>query len=196
MDIRNFFFRYRGYLPIPIALILILQSNLTLSSVIKGSILIILGEALRIWAVRSAGGRTRTRKVGANTLCTWGPYAYVRNPLYIGNTIIYIGFILFADGKYIIPIFIIGILYIFTQYYSIIKLEEETLEKIFHEEYLDYKKNVPAFIPRLKQWKKITPSYYSWKNVLKAEKSTIFVIILLITVLLLKELIINTISNA
>ena len=80
------FFRLRSLTPIPFILILIFFSQPTPLPIVLGSLLIVLGEWLRIWAVGYAGGSTRTRTLGAaRDLVTTGPYAHVRNPLYLGN---------------------------------------------------------------------------------------------------------------
>ena len=107
MDIRQFFFKYRSYTPIPIVILIIYYSDPIKPFIIIGLALITIGEYIRIYAVRYAGGATRTRNVGAPYLCTSGPYSYTRNPLYCGNVIIYIGTVFFAGGIwmwYILPL--------------------------------------------------------------------------------------------
>ena len=100
---------------------------------IIGLTLILLGELLRIWAVSYAGGITRTTKVGAQILCTTEPYSYTRNPLYIGNMIIYTGVVYVAE---ILQYFInVNINHDFKKiikqvYYLIIKLEQNRLIEI------------------------------------------------------------------
>ena len=84
MDIRNIFFKFRSYTPIPIALAIIYNSQPIIPFNILGILLIVIGEIIRINAVRYAGGATRTRNVGAPSLCTSGPYSHTRNPLYWG----------------------------------------------------------------------------------------------------------------
>jgi len=91
MDIRQFFFKFRGFTPIPFILIVIIFAQPTSTSFLRGLIFMIIGEFIRIWGVSYAGGATRTRNVGAPRLVTSGPFAYVRNPLYIGNMLMYIG---------------------------------------------------------------------------------------------------------
>ena len=85
-------FRLRSLTPIPFILVLIFLSRLAPFPLVFGSLLIALGEWLRIWAVGYAGGSTRTRTLGAaRDLVTTGPYAHVRNPLYLGNFVLSIG---------------------------------------------------------------------------------------------------------
>ena len=93
MDIRNFFFKYRSYTPIPIGAMILFFSRPNNSYVFLGFAFLIAGESIRLWAVSYAGGITRTRKVGAPKLCSSGPYSYVRNPLYVGNMFMYLGFV-------------------------------------------------------------------------------------------------------
>ena len=79
MDIRQFFFKYRSYTPIPIVLLILLYySKPIYPYYIIGVALMIIGEFIRIDAVRYAGGATRTRNVGAPFLCTSGPYSQTR----------------------------------------------------------------------------------------------------------------------
>ena len=148
MDIRQFFFKYRSYTPIPIVLLIFYYSKPIYPYYIIGVALIIIGEFIRIDAVRYAGGATRTRNVGAPFLCTSGPYSQTRNPLYCGNVIIYIGTVFFAGGAWmwhILPF--VAIFFIF-QYYHIISLEEETLKIKFKDQYELYFENVPQLFTR------------------------------------------------
>jgi protein-S-isoprenylcysteine O-methyltransferase Ste14 len=64
----------------------------TILSMAAGFVLVCCGESLRFWGVSIAGSETRTTgKVGGTYLITNGPFAYVRNPLYVGNMLMYIG---------------------------------------------------------------------------------------------------------
>ena len=187
MNIGNFFFKHRSYTPIPLALYIIYNSNPYLQYVIIGIVLIVIGELLRMWAVSYAGGITRTTKVGASELCTSGPYGYTRNPLYIGNMIIYTGVVFIAGSIDIISMLLITWGFFVLQYYMIINLEEKTLLSIFGNEYNKYMKNVPKLFPRLRIWKnkdKYIPM--SLIKTIKTEKRTLQNIILLITIIYIR----------
>ena len=78
-------------------------------------------------------------------LATTGPYAYTRNPLYLGSIIIAIGFIVAARNIWIG----IGALAMFAFIYlPVIAAEEKYLQSAFPG-YGRYAKEVPRFLPRL-----------------------------------------------
>ena len=186
MDIRNFLFSNRSFTPIPIALAVIYFSDPKFPFFIFGLFLVILGELIRMNAVRYAGGVTRTMNVGAPSLCTSGPYSYTRNPLYLGNMIIYLGISIVSGGNYMIEMCALVFLFFTFQYSMIISLEEETLQKLFGDEYELYCKKVPRLFPRVRPWNensKHNPSTFS--KTIKTEKRTlqnIFFIFLLIVI--------------
>ena len=153
MNIGNFFFKYRSYTPIPLAAVILFNAQFTNAYVVLGLLCISLGESIRFWSVSYAGGITRTTTVGATTLCTTGPFAHTRNPLYIGNMLIYNGIVLIAGASNIFAILMLTWLFFIIQYFLIINIEEQTLTRIFGATYLDYTKNVPRIFPRLFRWK-------------------------------------------
>ena len=188
MKIANFLFKYRSYTPIPLALYILINSNFQIQNLIIGLTLIFIGELLRIWAVSYAGGITRTTKVGAPSLCTTGPYSYTRNPLYIGNMIIYTGVVYVAGSYNILSMLIITWTFFIIQYYLIIKLEQNRLIEIFGKEYKAYMNNVPILFPRLSPWIN-KDKYVPMKllNTIKTEKRTLQNIILLIIIIYFKN---------
>ena len=96
--IGRFLFQLRGLTPIPFIFILIYFAHPTFISSSVGTILLMLGESLRLWAVGYAGGATRSRTLGtARDLVTAGPYAHVRNPLYLGNLFLSLGVCVIAN---------------------------------------------------------------------------------------------------
>ena len=188
MDTGNFLFKYRSYTPIPLALYILYNSHPEIQNILIGFILIAIGESLRMWAVSYAGGITRTTNVGAPSLCTSGPYGYTRNPLYIGNMIIYSGVVFVAGSLNILSMLIVTWSFFIIQYYLIINLEQNTLIDIFGKEYKNYMNNVPIFFPRLTSWKnkdKYIPMKFS--KTIKTEKRTLQNIILLILIIYFKH---------
>ena len=164
MDIRNFFFKYRSYTPIPIGLMMVFFARPNSFHLIFGAALLVAGESIRMWAVSYAGGVTRTRTVGAPQLCSSGPYAFVRNPLYFGNMMMYLGVVFIAGAANIYLMAATTFAFFLIQYSLIISLEEETLKSLFETDYEEYKTNVPAVCPRL------TP----WENANKRKPQTLF----------------------
>ena len=188
MDIRQFFFRNRSFTPIPIALMIIYFAGANNSFRFIGFILLLIGETIRIWAVSHAGGATRTRNVGAPSLCSSGPYAHSRNPLYVGNMLMYIGIVLIAGVPNGFFMVMVTTVFFLIQYTLIISLEEETLDTLFGNEYMEYKKNVPPIIPRLSPWtgakkKRQTPIL----ETLKTEKRTLQNVFLMLLLLFIKN---------
>ena len=182
MDLRNFLFSNRSFTPIPLELAILYLSSLSYPYFIIGIGLIVIGESIRIYAVRFAGGATRTTNIGAPSLCTSGPYSRCRNPLYLGNMIIYCGVVLVAGGQFLWPLLFIVFAFFTLQYSMIISLEEETLVKLFGKEYLLYRENVPRLLPRLNSaWLKNDERVpLTFIETLQTEKRTLQNIIIII----------------
>lgn len=120
------------------ALLLVIFAKPNLSGMIVGIILILLGEGVRIWA---AGHLQKNE-----TLTVTGPYAYVKNPLYIGSIFITTGFCILADNIYLLA----GAVFMFCFHYIPYKkkVEGDRLRKIFGSRFDDYDQKVPDYIPR------------------------------------------------
>jgi protein-S-isoprenylcysteine O-methyltransferase Ste14 len=192
MDLRSFLFKKRSYTPIPLVLAILYFSQLTFPFWAYGGTFIMLGELIRLSAIRYAGGRTRTTKVGANSLCTSGPYSRTRNPLYIGNVFIYSGVVLLSGGIYMFQLLAVVIFYFIFQYSMIISLEEEKLSTVFGQDYLKYKNNVPRVIPLIVPWdskSKLKPAPIL--KTLKTEKRTLQNIFLLVFIIISKPYFLN-----
>lgn len=82
----------------------------------------------------------------SNKLITTGILSHTRHPLYLGVLIIYVGFIFLTMSL----ISIVGLIIAFLLYNYIASFEENELIEIFKEEYLDYKKRVPKWIPSIR----------------------------------------------
>jgi len=86
-------FKYRSYTPIPFLILMLIYADASIVSFIVGFVIALSGEAIRLWGVSWAGSETRTTGagVGGTFLVISGPFAHVRNPLYVGNILIYLG---------------------------------------------------------------------------------------------------------
>lgn len=113
----------------------------------------------------------------ADVLNTTGMYSVVRNPLYLGNFIIWFGLSLFVKVWWLSFIIIL----VFWIYYErIIFAEEEFLRDKFGQQYLEWAEKTPAFIPKFSQWRR--SSYpFSLRTALKNEYSGFFAIIVIFT---------------
>ena len=185
MDLRYFLFSNRSFTPIPLVLAILYLSSLSYPYFIIGIGLIVVGESIRIYGVRFAGGATRTREVGAPSLCTSGPYSRCRNPLYLGNMIIYCGVVLVAGGPFLWPLLFIVFAFFTLQYSMIISLEEETLVKLFGNEYQLYCESVPKLFPRISPWlgndKRVPLTIIQTLKIEKRTLQNIIIIIILIS---------------
>jgi protein-S-isoprenylcysteine O-methyltransferase Ste14 len=139
-------FRYRGFLPVPFLLVpLLVPAQQTTRGWFVAVLLIVAGEALRVAGVSAAGTVTRRRSRNVQRLVTYGVFAWVRNPLYVGNFLIWTGFVVGSGLLWFLPI-AMGLFAI--EYSLIVRYEEGVLESTFGEEFLAYKSRTPRWIPR------------------------------------------------
>jgi protein-S-isoprenylcysteine O-methyltransferase Ste14 len=109
----------------------------TWRSLAIGAVLIIPGLFIRALA----SGHVRKNEA----LATSGPYAYTRNPLYLGSMLIGIGFALAARSWWIGVVLVVMF---FAIYLPVIRSEEAFLRERFPE-FQEYAKHVPRMLPRL-----------------------------------------------
>mgnify|MGYP003307717410 FL=1 len=187
MDIRNFFFKNRSFTPIPIALSIIYFAQSNNYYVLFGAATLLLGEGIRMWSVSYAGGETRTTNVGAPSLCTAGPYGFVRNPIYVGNMLMYLGIVIIAGSPNLALMIITTMTFFLIQYSLIISLEEEKLLELFGEEYNIYRKNVRSIIPRIYRWKtNDNRSPLPIIKLIKTEKRTLQNVMFILTLIIIR----------
>jgi len=183
---RDKIFTLRSYTPIPFLLVMIIFHNPTATTMTIGFIMVAFGEFMRFWGVAYAGSLTRvTGNVGAPEVIVAGPFAYVRNPLYVGNMLTYVGIGIMSNALFPWLILAAALWFAF-QYYQIVMREEEFLEKEFGAEYLEFKRNVPRFIPRLSAYVNPIQSKQlpNWKEALHSERRTFQALILVLLILL------------
>ncbi|MDR1651132.1 MAG: isoprenylcysteine carboxylmethyltransferase family protein [Synergistaceae bacterium] len=139
-------FKYRGLVWGLFALaVLIFPVYPSTSRLIAGVPLVAAGQLLRFWAA-GVIPKYRTLVVGAPELIKWGPYAWMRNPLYAGNGIMGLGWALMAGWAWEAAFAAVyTALYVLT----IIPHEEKFLQDRFGGEYIQYKKTTPSLFPAL-----------------------------------------------
>jgi len=115
-----------------------------------GIVLIFLGEGIRIWAA----GHLQKNEV----LTVTGPYAYVKNPLYIGSILITAGFCLLADNIYLLATAYFMFCFHYIPYKK--KMEGDRLKRHFGGQYEDYDAKVPEYLPR---WTRYSDKKAFWQ---------------------------------
>ena len=113
-----------------------------------GAALALAGEALRVWAC----GHLRKNQAVVRS----GPYAHVKNPLYLGTFLILVGLVLAASrpeagskNRLLLTVllpFVLGV-YIFYYLPHKFRVEGDRLRRVFGGEYDEYARRVPDFIP-------------------------------------------------
>jgi protein-S-isoprenylcysteine O-methyltransferase Ste14 len=167
-------FRYRSSLPVPLALILVLVRKGQVGApwvLIVGPLLVLLGEALRLWAVRHIGTISRTRTTRYGPLISGGPYGIVRNPLYVGNWFLWTGFAVWSGLLWMLPV---AWVVFAVQYSAIARWEGSFLRSIYQEAYDDYARVVRAWIPRWPPRGDGTAApRHPWRDVFFSERGTL-----------------------
>ena len=162
-------FRHRGWLPVLfLGVPLVMRGSTSPFRWEVGLALIVAGEAVRLAGVAAAGSVTRRRSRNVQRLVTYGIFAWVRNPLYVGNFLIWMGFVTISGVLWFLPV---AVLLFAVEYELIVRYEEGVLESIFGRDYLDYKSCTPRWIPRPPKGE-IEAGEHHWGEAFKSEIST------------------------
>ena len=119
------------------AIVYIWLASPTTTSLLAGALMLLPGLLLR----GLASGHVQKDK----QLTTSGPYAYTRNPLYLGSLMLAAGFAIAARSWWIVVVMLLMFAMI---YVPVIAGEERYLRQTFPE-YDDYARHVPRMLPRL-----------------------------------------------
>lgn len=130
--------RWRVPLGFVLAAIYIIEARPTHESLAIGLPIAALGLLLRALAA----GHIRKNDV----LATTGPYRFTRNPLYLGSTVLAVGFII-AAHEWLLAV--LALLMLLGVYLPVIRKEEEFLAAKFGESFHRYTRTVPRLFPRL-----------------------------------------------
>ncbi len=107
-----------------------------------GGAIAVIGILIRAWA----SGHIRKNQ----NLAVSGPYAYTRNPLYLGSFILGLGFTVASGVWWLGFIFIALFLGI---YLPVMRVEAKDLTELFGADYEEYAGKVPLFFPRITTYK-------------------------------------------
>ena len=184
-------FRQRSWLPLPLVAALLLippaagvpepvsQSLWAIGVLVVGA-----AEGLRLWAVHHIGAISRTRSDRLGPLIAAGPFAYVRNPLYVANMLLWAGFAIAARLLWLAPIIVVVLA---LEYHAIVLWEERLLAERIGEPYANYVAGVPRWMPSFGARRPAAPPMtFSWRETLFSERGTLIAIALGFFVLWLK----------
>lgn len=183
-------FRIRGWLYLPFALFATFWTRWEWErdAIIWpiGVALLAAGAALRFSAIRRMGGAARTHKDKAKRLVDSGPYAWVRNPLYVANITAFAGFVVLCE----LPWFaVVSVLLLGAAFHAVARYEETILRAGFGEAFDDYRARVPMWIPRPPREAPVEdPStFYPVEKILRRERGALANIALFLCLAVAKE---------
>jgi len=133
---------------------------------------IVLGELLRLWA---AGHLEKNKK-----LTVTGPYAHVKNPLYLGSFLIMIGFCVMGTARYGLHWILLAIgaaVFVISYAPRKMRIEYGRLRERYGDAFETYDKAVPNYLPRLTPYRGGTDH---WRLALVVENSELWVALVLL----------------
>ncbi|MGH9783484.1 MAG: methyltransferase family protein [Terriglobia bacterium] len=133
--------RYRVRAGFLLGAIFLVWAQPTPGRLALGAAIALLGLSLRAW---SAGCLEKNQR-----LATGGPYAFTRNPLYLGSALAGFGLAI-AGGRW--WFLLVLFLFLATVYWPVMRREQTRLERLFPNEFPAYAQAVPMFRPRLRPW--------------------------------------------
>lgn len=175
-------FRFRSYTPLLAVPLLVFEAREALWS--HGSVwdipyevgcflVSLLGLGIRAFTTgfvpRGTSGRNTTSQ-RAEVLNTTGMYSMVRNPLYLGNYLVFLGVTLLSQSW---QLAMINSVLCLAAYVPIILVEERFLLQTFGRPYRRYAAKVPCLWPAPRRWK-APRQPWSWKMVLRRENDSFF----------------------
>lgn len=151
-----FIYHHRPRLTGLAALVVIVFAQPSMSTLLLGTLIVLLGEFGRTWA---SGYIEKDAK-----LCTAGPYAFTRNPLYVSNLTMFLGFCVMGNN---LIAAVVGMIIFTWIYLAIIDIEARRMVHLFGEDYIKWAVDVPLFVPRFSPWKERTQKAYSFALMLE-----------------------------
>lgn len=148
------------------------DTNLTLFY--AGAAVAAVGELIRMWA----SGHVKKNK----ELATDGPYAYARHPLYVGNILILAGYSVASNMWWS---FVLMAFVLWFYYPPAISYEDNKLNNIFGEQWIEWSQNIHALIPTFGSNSGSASSDWSFKQSLMKNGEPVIAIYLLACLYLL-----------
>ena len=182
------FFRARSATPVALVVVVALwptPGGLSPWRAALAAVLIAAGEFYRFRAVGVAGKCTRTRGSNVRELVTSGPFARVRNPLYVGNFILTYGLVVLSKIAWLTWVFPIAF---FLQYSAIVAWEERILSRTFGTEYEEYRREVPAWIPSARRYGRPSAHAFGRDTAVRSERDSLRAVAIIAAALVLKHL--------
>jgi protein-S-isoprenylcysteine O-methyltransferase Ste14 len=139
--VRKSFLKLR--LPLGIACLILIATQIKPAWFFPGLLVSILGEAFQVWCLSTI----KTQK----NLTVTGPYMFMRNPMYIGRFFLVLGILMMTGNVWIMLVF--AALYYFYMV-NRVKREENVLAELFGKDYEDYCRDVNRYIPGFKRYDK------------------------------------------
>jgi protein-S-isoprenylcysteine O-methyltransferase Ste14 len=182
-------FRARSATPVVLLLVVLLwptAGGVGLRRLAASGALIVLGEGLRLWGVGVAGKLTRTRGANVKELVTSGPFAIVRNPLYVANFGVAYGLVVLSKVGWLQwafpPLFAV-------QYAAIVAWEERILAAAFGDAYERYRRTVRRWVPSRPRLGEADGRAWAGRIAWRSERDTLLGLAALAAVLIAKHLV-------
>lgn len=174
-SVGGWLFKHRTAVPLPLALALVAAPPEAAASpwwLWVGAGVASAGELLRLWTVRHIGVISRTRSDRLGPLVSSGPFARVRNPLYLGSVALWSGFALSARLPWLA---LVAALALGLEYHAIVRWEELLLGNRLGDAYRRYAATVPRWVPAWsgKQHAPTPPPAHTWHHTLFSERGTL-----------------------
>ncbi len=174
----------------PLAIGLLVTGNTSEPSLRLGIVLVLLGEALRLWAngyvghqkINSTQKWRNDPKIGR--LITAGPYAFIRHPLYVGTFLIGAGFCVVVRN---VGLALAALIFFVLVYRPKAQSEEVVILEQWGEDYATYQRSVSRWFPALRPYPQ-RQGKWSWAGI-KASKElkTLSWLIITLVVLYFRE---------
>jgi protein-S-isoprenylcysteine O-methyltransferase Ste14 len=168
-------FRHRGLVPVIPILFSLVFADPRPPLVVAGLVLMLGGEAIRLWAAAHLGLTARSSSPRAGKLVTRGPYAHTRHPLYWGNFALTLGYTLATGAGF--PWFPLLVMVGFVLLYvGHARREEELLAQAFPAPHGEYRARVPALgwkVSGVRVAEVGNTGVPSWRRALRVEALTL-----------------------